>query len=244
MSFITYPLNNIDYSADDAALFHCTRSSGVYSGEDFQCSANGANNTIVVSVGVAWMRLSRFRGCVVAMRQDTTVDLGLTDSIYPRIDRIALQYDANKNAVALVIKKGSPASSPVAPARSTSESLYELHIAEVRREPGATAIAAKDVTDLRLNPSACGLMADAVTEVDTAAINAQVTALIAELRQKILETESEGIIPIIRGGTGAQNGSTGLKNLLAAGPMVLSENQYGTTLPPPGTPGRIYFKKI
>lgn len=46
------------------------------------------------------------------------------------------------------------------------------------------------------------------------------------------------------GGTGASDGATGLKNLLAAGPTVLSSHQYGTELPDPGTVGRIFFKKV
>lgn len=286
MSLTMYPLDNIDYSADDAALFHCTRTSGVYSGSDFSCAANGANNTVTVGMGVAWMRLNRFRGCVAAMKKDTSLDMGLADAMYPRIDRVVLQFDANKNAVDVVVKKGTPASSPAAPSRSTTESLYELHLAEVRREPGATAIAARDVRDLRMDPSSCGLMADSVTTVDTSAIHAQVTALIDALRQEIADVESgdrylpksggtmtgdismdshkltslptpaadtdaatksyvdNRVQPVNKGGTGATDGSSGLKNLLAAGKTVLSANQYGTALPAAGTPGRIFFKKV
>ncbi len=32
---ITYPLNNIDYTAQDAELYACTRFSGIFSGDDF-----------------------------------------------------------------------------------------------------------------------------------------------------------------------------------------------------------------
>ena len=53
-------------------------------------------------------------------------------------------------------------------------------------------------------------------------------------------------ISMSKGGTGATNGSDGLKNLLAAGPMILKEGtgyQYGDTLPSPGIKGRIFYKK-
>jgi hypothetical protein len=40
---------------------------------------------------------------------------------------------------------------------------------------------------------------------------------------------TDGTLPVTRGGTGAGNGKDGLKNLLAAGPMILSTNQYGTS---------------
>ncbi len=48
-------------------------------------------------------------------------------------------------------------------------------------------------------------------------------------------------ISMSKGGTGATNGSDGLKNLLAAGSMILSDHQKGDTLPDAGIPGRIFF---
>ncbi len=51
-------------------------------------------------------------------------------------------------------------------------------------------------------------------------------------------------ISVSKGGTGATNGATGLKNLLASGNTVLSSYQYGDTLPAAGNAGRIFFKKV
>lgn len=53
-----------------------------------------------------------------------------------------------------------------------------------------------------------------------------------------------GAVPIKNGGTGSNNGATGLANLFAAGYTVLSSYQYGDTLPEAGVPGRIFFKKV
>ena len=63
---------------------------------------------------------------------------------------------------------------------------------------------------------------------------------------------TSGTLAIERGGTGAGNGKDGLKNLLAAGHMILSDYQYGTSVPPvPETSaeraammGRIFFVKV
>jgi len=55
---------------------------------------------------------------------------------------------------------------------------------------------------------------------------------------------SPSVVAMTAGGTGATDGATGLKNLFAAGATVLSSHQYGDTLPDPGTPGRIFFKKV
>jgi hypothetical protein len=55
---------------------------------------------------------------------------------------------------------------------------------------------------------------------------------------------TSGTLEVARGGTGSSNGATGLNNLFAAGNTVLSSYQYGDTLPPAGTKGRIFFKKV
>lgn len=66
----------------------------------------------------------------------------------------------------------------------------------------------------------------------------------SEIDSGTLSSERLPTIPISKGGTGATDGATALKNLLAAGVTVLSSYQYGTTLPAAGTPGRIFFKKV
>lgn len=55
---------------------------------------------------------------------------------------------------------------------------------------------------------------------------------------------TSGTLPIARGGTGASNGATGLKNMFAAGDTILSSHQYGDTLPATATKGRIFFRKV
>lgn len=58
---------------------------------------------------------------------------------------------------------------------------------------------------------------------------------------------TSGVLPISRGGIGSEDGAEGLKNLLAAGYMILSPNQFGDELPTDNsveTIGRIFFKKV
>lgn len=187
MTLITYPLDDTKFFADDAALFHCTRTTGVYSGDDFSASVSGADNTITIKPGIAWMRVNRFKGLVTGMKQETSLDMGLPDAANPRIDRVVLQYDANKNDIQLIAKKGSPSSNPLPPERVMTDALYEIHLYEVRREAGAVSITAMNITDLRLNADYCGLMADSVTEVDTAAINAQINSFLETSQAEFLD---------------------------------------------------------
>ena len=201
----TYPLDNVDYSAEDAELFHCTRTSGIYANDDFDYSVTGADNTITIGVGLGWIRNSRFSGKVVALKAAKPLDMGLPDAVYPRIDAVVIQFDANKNGTEIVVKHGAAANTPAAPVVSRTEALYELHLYHVRREPGAAAVSVSNITDLRLDPSCCGLMTDSVTRVDTAAISAQINTLIEQLRQEI-QAVRDGSAYLMRSG-GTMTGS-------------------------------------
>lgn len=59
-----------------------------------------------------------------------------------------------------------------------------------------------------------------------------------------LESKITGTIPMNRGGTGATQGATGLKNLFAAGATELSPYQYGDTLPENPVEGQLFFLLI
>ena len=205
MTLITYPLDDCDYSADDAALFHCTRTSGIFASDDFSFSVSGADNTVSVSPGIAWMRINKFKGLVAALKNEVSVDLGLTDSVYPRIDRVVLQYNANTRDTTVVVKRGVPRSNPLPPERSTEEALYELHLLEVLRKPAAASVKQEDVTDLRFDSSCCGIMADSVTKVDTSAINAQIMELIKKLREEI-NAVTDGSAFLLRDGSTPMEG--------------------------------------
>lgn len=185
MAFTTYPLDDIDYSAEDAELFHCARSSGIYAGDDFTFSVTGADNIITLGQGVGWIRNAKFKGKVIALKEEAQIDMGIPDASYPRYDVLAIQFSANGNGTEVVVKNGTPASTPTIPAITQTEAVYELYICAVLREVGATSITAKDVTDLRLNSAYCGLMANSITKIDTAAIDAQFNALVEQLRADI-----------------------------------------------------------
>lgn len=63
---------------------------------------------------------------------------------------------------------------------------------------------------------------------------------------------TSGVLGLSQGGTNANNGKDGLKNLLASGDMILSDYQYGSELPPipsnssdrAAMMGRLFFVKV
>lgn len=186
MDLITYPLNNIEYRAEDAELFHCTRTSGVWAEKSFTCTVSGEDNNITVDKGVAWIQNTEFAGKVVAMKGVTVIDAGVADDLNDRIDVVAIQFDANENETKIVVKHGDPVlTNPQIPKINRSGGLFELYLCSIYRTAGKTAISASDVTDLRLNPDYCGLMADSVTKIDTSMIESQVTELIDFLKSQI-----------------------------------------------------------
>lgn len=232
MAFITYPLNMVDYTAEDAELFHCTRNSGIYADNDFQCIASGVDNTITVGEGIGWIRNSKYSGKVFANKTAEVVDLGLADASLPRYDVVAVQFNKAQNLTKIVVKNGTPESNPIIPERSVTESIYELYLCKVYRPVGALTITADNVTDTRLDAELCGLMGDSVTRVDTYAIDAQIKALIDNLEAEIQgvkdasglmhtsEWVENGTIPIRKGGTGADNTEGARKNLGLTDPEI------------------------
>lgn len=247
MAFITYPLNNVDYTAEDAELFHCTRTSGIWAENSFPISANGADNNVTVGKGIAWINNGEFLGKVAALKSAEVLNLGIADSAYPRIDVIAIQFNANNNATDVIVKKGMPATNPVRPAIVRSGAVYELYLASVYRPAGATTITASNITDLRMDETVCGLMADSVTKIDTKAINDQIKDLISELESEIKGVKNttgfmlksdwveDDVIPIDKGGTGA-NTAEGARKTLKTSPVLLwtnptpSQNFYATSI--------------
>lgn len=194
MAIITYPLNNIEYTAEDAELYLSTRTSGVFAGDDFSITVPGNGNIVTIGEGIGWIRNSKFAGKVVANKTEMSLDLGLPHATYPRIDAIVLQFSANSNASDIIVKNGTAQTSPTPPEVVRTESVYELHLYHVYRPAGAASVTASNVTDLRLNESYCGLMRDGVTGIPTDQLQSQVDALLDQLRENIEQTENGQIL--------------------------------------------------
>ena len=171
MAIITYPLNNIEYTAEDAELYHATRTSGVFANDDFPITVSGDGNVVTIGEGIGWIRNSKFSGKVVANKQEMSLDLGLPHATYPRIDAIVLQFNANANASEIIVKNGVAQTAPVPPEVIRTESVYELHLYHVYREAGAAIVTSNNVTDLRSDNTYCGLMSDDVTMVGDDYVN-------------------------------------------------------------------------
>lgn len=90
---------------------------------------------------------------------DTTVNIE-TASSQDRIDRIVVRADDNVDVRAIEVKviKGTPSSSPQAPALTRNETVWELCLAEVKVKANTTSITQADITDTRLLTDLCGIV--------------------------------------------------------------------------------------
>lgn len=177
MSFLTYPLNNVDYDASDVETYNAPRKSGVYVKSDFQYSITNADTNITIGKGLAWIKNHEFGGKVFRNSADYMIDCGASNPNLPRYDIIAIRFSKSKNTTEIIVKQGEANSVPQYPTRLTDVDTYELYLYAIYRPSGITYVTEENITDLRLSEY-CGLMADSITSIDTDAINNQVSSLI------------------------------------------------------------------
>ena len=100
---------------------------------------------------------------------DADVQLTFEEShpLMPRIDLVVMRRDDNESvrATDLYIKKGTPATNPVAPGVERSSYINEYALAEVRIEAEATAITQSNITDTRADSERCGWVAAFINHV-------------------------------------------------------------------------------
>lgn len=190
MSEFAYPLDGEqNYTASQCGAFFAGRSSGVFSAEDnLKVSVTGARQ-LTLSSGIAWITTDRFWGKVYCNTDAINFVLPTADGALDMICRIVIRWNKTTNICQAMLLEGTQSSEPVAPARSTTDELYDLVIADYLIEHGETEASAARLTDQRLNESLCGLMRDNVTRIPTDMLQAQAEDLIDYLLEEIAAAE-------------------------------------------------------
>lgn len=188
MSIITYPLNSIEYTALDAETYLSTRTSGVFSAD---IAMTPENMTVTVGTFLAWINNKSFSGKSVAVTEPVTLDIDRSEAVLNRIDRIVLRFNATQNSSNLIVLKGSSSSTPIAPAISRSEAVYDLCLCEVTVKAGTTELTNAEIKSTLLDENLCGIMRDGVTGIPTAQLQSQAEALILRLHEVINDIEAD-----------------------------------------------------
>ena len=208
---VTYPLNGITYTAEEAAGYHSARTSGVYClDEDFKVSLSSGGKSVWISSGRAWVHPSRFTGYSIIMRWPVTLALSTPTLLCSRIDRVVLRFDRRARRSYLTVLKGTEIfggtpSSSAAPQITRNEYVYDLCLAEIRYFAGTNII--PSLIDTRGDESLCGLMRDGVTRILELTIGTVTTGETASatIKNGVLSL----VLPNGNGGSSTGGSSTG-----------------------------------
>lgn len=153
----------------------------------FAVTATGTGMNVQVQPGMA-----QVQGAFCLEDTVQTLPIAAADASLNRIDSVVLRLDLSldKRDISLAVVSGEAAVSPVAPALTRNNTTWELGIANVLVSAGAGVITQRDVEDTRLDDTRCGAVAQTVGELDTSGFFAQLTAMIARLREEIGEVET------------------------------------------------------
>ncbi len=142
----------------------------------------GSGMVVTVKAGKAWIN-----GYFYHNTGDLSLTLPVADGVLNRIDRIVVRWDLTERLISVVVKSSVPSASPTPPALQRDADAYELCLADITTGAGVTAISQAVITDRRLDPSLCGVVAGVVDQIDTAAFNAQLQAWFTDYKAQSLQ---------------------------------------------------------
>ncbi|OXS66074.1 hypothetical protein B1B04_24310 [Lysinibacillus sp. KCTC 33748] len=146
---------------------------------NLQVVAN-TNMNVTVKPGTGWID-----GYFLYSDSDHILKLDIADGVLKRIDRIVMRLNHLTRQIDIVVKKGTFASSPVAPILQRDTDYVELALADVLINNGATQITQANITDQRLNKTVCGIVHGTVDQVDTTTIFNQYQAWFKETTGRV-----------------------------------------------------------
>ena len=115
--------------------------------------------------------------------------------VQARIDRIVARLDFRDRSIKIQIKKGTPLGNPVAPELQRDYDIYEIGLADIRVNANVIEITQENITDLRLNTEACGIVAVPIQHVDTTTIFNQyqdwLKRVTGEAEENLKKTQTE-----------------------------------------------------
>lgn len=148
-------------AADFAGYFAKLVSSGIfYTNADNLRVTPGGGLSVNVLAGSAWIN-----GYAYENTETLNLTIAAADGVNPRIDRVAVRWDAVERQISAAVLTGRAAASPTAPSLTRSDNIYELALADIAVAAGAVSLAAGDITDRRMDTSLCGTVNSLITAV-------------------------------------------------------------------------------
>lgn len=111
---------------------------------------------------------------------ELSLPIDAADGVLNRIDSIVVRWNNSERVIRLAVKKGTSASSPVAPVVQRDSDFYELKLADISVSAGTTRITQANITDKRYNTDVCGLVIGVVQQLDAEEFGIQLDTFIQE----------------------------------------------------------------
>ena len=158
------------YNADQlSSMFEGLITDGVFEsvGNKLQVTA-GSGMNVNVDTGRAFLENKWCRNDAIV-----SVTINAANVTLPRWTAVVLQKNVTDRDIILTTIDGEAAETPTKPSITRSGDVYEICLAYVYVEAGATAITQVDITDTRADTSICGWVTGLIEQVDTATLFAQ-----------------------------------------------------------------------
>ena len=125
-----------------------------------------SNNTMTVQVSPGKAYFSDGKWIEIDTIEPLEIDA--SDIALSRIDRIVLHKDISDGVrnTTLIVKKGTPASNPVAPECTNDNYIEDLSLATVRVAAKAAIISQGNITDTRPDSNVCGYVTGVIDQLD------------------------------------------------------------------------------
>lgn len=158
------------YNAEDVTSYlNKIVGNGVFPNPSSQLQVRaGTGMQVIVNAGEGWIN-----GHKMINTADMQLSVDSADALLNRIDRVIFYADVSTRSMGIMIKKGTNATNPTAPALVRNTTRYEMSLATVRVNKQITGIVQSMITDTRADSSVCGWVAGLIQQVDTSQLFVQ-----------------------------------------------------------------------
>lgn len=190
---IGYPLDShVTYKTDGTPVWDRAISSAPYRKLIKSLFSDGVlpnpSTNLQVSAGTG-MKVNLYagfaicNGCQKLQETNMSLDIATASAVNDRIDTVILRLNDNDDVreCEFYVLTGTPAVSPVRPALTQTDSIWEIGLADVLVKANSTQISNANITDTRYETARCGIISS-ISEFDTTTLYQQVQADLQEFR--------------------------------------------------------------
>ena len=177
------------YNAEDVTSYlDKIVGNGVFPNPSTQLQVRAAGGMVVtVGAGSGWIN-----GHKMINTADLNLTLDASDVLLDRLDAVIFYVDYTTRSMGIAVKKGTLASTPVAPSMQRDSDRWELCLAQIRVRKQVTAITQNNIRDTRGISDLCGIVQGLIQQMDTTTMFAQWQAQFDAWLESVQQELQEG----------------------------------------------------